>query len=117
MDPRRLFQGITIALVALALAASVLAHHTPSRGELQLAAWQASIGISADFCGDVGGDDGKGSSCEFCHIASSTLLPEIGFDLRAADAILLAEIVLPELRRAEVLALDHIRLTRGPPAA
>lgn len=115
--PIRFLQGALIALVALALSASVFAHRVPNRADLQLAALQAAMGTVVDLCGETGTDDGKGTSCEFCHIASGTLLPEPMPDFIAANTLILAEIVLPSIRRAESLALDHARLTRGPPAA
>lgn len=105
------------ALVALALAASVLAHRVPTKTDLQIAAIQAAMGVAVNLCGDTGEDDNPGKSCEFCHIATATLLPDPMPELVAADSLILAEIILPSIRRAEALALDHARLTRGPPAA
>ena len=111
--------GAVIALLAIALAASALAHRVPSAKDLHLASYQLSFGGNAGLCGgDAGEGEGSGQSgCKFCQLTGASILPEPGFALRAAETFVLAKVILPAIRRAESLAPTALPPSRAPPLA
>lgn len=116
--PRRLYEAALIALFTVALAAAALAHRLPDRSQAGLAALQATLGVSVDLCGATGGSGGNGGApapCQFCQIATNAFASATAGDPQPVDSVLLAEIVPPDVRRAQAQARDPIRLARAPP--
>lgn len=117
--PKRILRAVSVALIAVSLVATALAHRAPSTDEIALEAYILIGGDLGGLCVPLG-SDGEGPhnhDCPVCQLGHALVLPEAGFTLVAANHAFVAKIVAPRLERARRVFVDPANRMRAPPLA
>lgn len=107
---------VMMALLALAFATATVARAAPTATEVRLEAFQLAGGVADDLCNTKDSDHPHLYSCSLCHLISSGDLPEAMLSLTGIEQLVVATVILPQLRRAAARPRDPATPPRGPPA-